>query len=106
MRISDWSSDVCSSDLSGFVAKLLVFTAVFHDWQTTGDIGMVALLIIGALTTVISLFFYFKIPLYAFLKTTDTEPELKPLRYSILWLAVLLTVAIWVFGVFPNWLVG
>ena len=91
---------------SGFVAKLLVFTAVFHDWQATGDIGMVVLLIVGALTTVISLFFYFKIPLHAFLKTTDSDPEMKPLRHSILWLAVLLTVAVWVLGVFPDGLVG
>lgn len=91
---------------SGFVAKLLVFTAVFHDWQTTGDIGMVVLLIVGSLTTVISLFYYFKIPLHAFLKTAESEPEIKPLRYSILWLAVLLTVAVWVLGVFPDWLVG
>jgi len=91
---------------SGFVAKLLVFTTVFHDWQTSGDIGMVLLLIIGALTTVVSLFFYFKIPLHAFLKTTDSEPEMKPMRYPILWLAVLLTVAVWLFGVFPDWLAG
>ncbi|MFB2118976.1 NADH-quinone oxidoreductase subunit N [Parapedobacter sp. 2B3] len=91
---------------SGFVAKLLVFTAVFHDWQTTGDIGMVVLLIVGALTTVISLFFYFKIPLHAFLKTAESQSEIKPLRHSILWLAVLLTVAVWLLGVFPDWLVG
>ena len=91
---------------SGFVAKLLVFTAVFHDWHATGDIGMVVLLIVGALTTVISLFFYFKIPLHAFLKTADSEPEVRPLRHSILWLAVLITVAVWLLGVFPDWLVG
>lgn len=91
---------------SGFVAKLLVFTAVFHDWQATGDIGMVVLLIVGALTTVISLFYYFKIPLHAFLKSADSEPEVRPMRYSILWLAVLLTVAVWLFGVFPDGLVG
>ncbi len=91
---------------SGFVAKLLVFTAVFHDWQATGEIGMVVLLIIGALTTVISLFFYFKIPLHAFLKAAESEPEMKPLRYSILWLAVLLTAVIWILGIFPDWLVG
>src|SRR5690606_40794224 len=91
---------------SGFVAKLLVFTAVFHNWQATGDIGMIVLLIVGALTTVISLFFYFKIPLHAFLKTADNAPEARPIRYSILWLAVLITVAGWVLGVFPNWLVG
>ncbi len=91
---------------SGFVAKLLVFTAVFHSWQATGDISMVLLLIVGALTTVISLFYYFKIPLHAFLKTADSQPEMKPMRYSILWLAVVLTVAVWVLGVFPDWLVG
>jgi len=91
---------------SGFVAKLLVLTAVFHNWQTTGDIGMVVLLIIGALTTVISLFYYFKIPLHAFLKATERDPEGKPLRHSILWLAVLLTIVIWALGIFPHWLVG
>ncbi len=91
---------------SGFVAKLLVFTAVFHDWQTTGDIGMVLLLIVGALTTVISLFFYFKIPLHAFLKKAESRPQVKSFRYSILWLAILLTIAVWLLGLFPDWLVG
>lgn len=91
---------------SGFVAKLLVFTAVFHSWQATGDIGMVLLLIVGALTTVVSLFYYFKIPLHAFLKSAESESEVKPLRHSILWVAVLLTVAVWLLGVFPDLLVG
>ena len=91
---------------SGFVAKLLVFTAVFHQWQTTGDVGMVLLLVVGALTTVISLFYYFKVPLHAFLKKTDAKTDTPPpLRHHVLWLAVVLTIAVWLLGVFPDWLV-
>lgn len=91
---------------SGFVAKLLVFTSVFHRWQTTGDTGMVVLMVVGALTTVISLFYYFKIPLHAFLKAAGTAPQVKPVRYPVLWLAVLLTVTVWLLGIFPDWLTG
>jgi NADH-quinone oxidoreductase subunit N len=89
---------------AGFVAKLLVFTAVFHQWQLTGDIGMVVLLIVGALTTVISLFYYFKVPLHAFLKKPETESDPAQLRHHVLWLAVAITVVVWLLGVFPDWL--
>src|SRR3546814_12471919 len=36
MRISDWSSDVCSSDLRFFTANILLFWLLF---QTMGDPG-------------------------------------------------------------------
>src|SRR5690606_25303552 len=55
----------------GFVAKLMVFTSTFSVFQSSGDTGALLLLIVGALTSVISLFFYFKIPLYAFLRSSD-----------------------------------
>src|SRR3546814_7563074 len=53
MRISDWSSDVCSSDLGLFDTKLLVdlvgparakrilFTAALHDAQEALAIGLI-----------------------------------------------------------------
>src|SRR3546814_3477251 len=34
MRISDWSSDVCSSDLDLFDRKLRFNVAIFHAWQS------------------------------------------------------------------------
>src|SRR3546814_9914603 len=37
MRISDWSSDVCSSDLLGGVGQILMTTAFKH-----GDVAVVA----------------------------------------------------------------
>jgi len=89
---------------SGFVAKLLVFTAVFGKWQLTGNPGMIALLIVGALTTVISLFYYFKIPLNAFLRKSETTAETKPLQTYVAALAVLITLAVLILGVFPGWL--
>ncbi len=90
----------------GFVAKLLVFTAVFGSWQLTGNPGMLILLIVGALTTVISLFYYFKIPLNAFLRKPEQQlPEVKPLRGYILAMGVLIAMAIVLLGIFPGWLI-
>lgn len=87
---------------AGFVSKLLVFSVVFERWQVTGDMGMILLLIVGALTTVISLFYYFKVPLNAFLKKPDQIPEARPLSGGLLWLIVLLSGAVLFLGVFPH----
>lgn len=91
---------------AGFIGKLLVFSAVFNNWQSTGDMGMIALLIVGALTTVISLFYYFKIPLYAFLKKRDTPLQIMPSSPTLLWIVLLITAAIFLLGIFPGWLVN
>lgn len=91
---------------SGFVAKLLVFTAVFGNWQLTGNPGMIALLIVGALTTVISLFYYFKIPLNAFLRKPEEPMETKPLRSYIVLMATLITLSVLLLGIFPGWLMN
>lgn len=88
---------------AGFVAKLLVFSAVFGNWQLTGNPSMMMLLIIGALTTVISLFYYFKVPLNAFLRKADEKKTIKPLQPYILWLAVLLSIVVLFLGIFPDW---
>ncbi len=90
---------------AGFVAKLLVFSAVFSNWQHTGNIGMMLLLIVGALTTVISLFYYFKVPLNAFLRKQEGTVEIKPRQPHVLWLAVLIAMVVLLLGLFPYWLV-
>ncbi|WP_353185314.1 NADH-quinone oxidoreductase subunit N [Parapedobacter lycopersici] len=91
---------------AGFVSKLLIFSVVFERWQATGNPGMIGLLIVGALTTVISLFYYFKVPLNAFLKKPDADQpmETAPLSGGLLWLIVILSGATLVFGIFPQWL--
>lgn len=87
----------------GFVAKLMVFTSTFSVFQSSGDTGALLLLIIGALTSAISLFFYFKIPLYAFLRNSDQPVILKKQFGVLLVIAYILTVLVILFGIFPNW---
>lgn len=89
---------------AGFVGKLLVFTSIFEIYQSGGDLIFLWLLIIGALTSVISLFYYFKIPLYSFLKT-NKEEEITPIDTKIsvmLVIGVVLTILVVVFGLFPG----
>ena len=89
---------------AGFVSKILVFSAVFDHWQNTGNMGMIVLLIVGALTTVISLFYYFKVPLNAFLKKPEADAVVPvyPVKGGLLWLIVVLSAATLVLGVFPQ----
>lgn len=87
----------------GFVAKLMVFTSTFSVFQSSGDTGALLLLIVGALTSAISLFFYFKIPLYAFLRSSDQPVILKKQFSVLLVIAYILTVLVILFGIFPNW---
>lgn len=88
----------------GFVAKLMVFTSTFSVFQSSGDTGALLLLIVGALTSVISLFFYFKIPLYAFLRSSDQPITAKKQISILLIIAYILTVLVILLGIFPNWL--
>src|SRR5690606_35077853 len=86
----------------GFVAKLMVFTSTFSVFQSSGDTGALLLLIIGALTSAISLFFYFKIPLYAFLRSSDQPVILKKQFGVLLVLVYFLTGFVIIFGILPN----
>lgn len=91
----------------GFVAKLMVFTSTFSVFQSSGNTGVLLLLIVGALTSAISLFFYFKIPLYGFLRSRDQPIAVEKKKVSVLLvIAYLLTVLILLFGLFPGWLLG
>ncbi|MGH2622615.1 MAG: proton-conducting transporter membrane subunit, partial [Sphingobacterium sp.] len=88
---------------SGFFGKLLVFTTIFELYQQASDPIFLWLLIIGALTTVISLFYYFKIPLYAFLKTKpETIQQGKLPISSTLVIAVVLSILVLLLGIFPD----
>ena len=55
----------------GFIGKLFIFSAAFEKYSLTHSVWMLGLLITGAVTTVISLFYYFKIPLNAYEITTS-----------------------------------
>lgn len=86
----------------GFMGKLLVFTQVFDSYQNSQENLLLLLLAVGALTSVISLFYYFKIPLYAFLREDTTAQIIQPRFSLLLAIGLLLTVITVILGLFPS----
>ena len=95
---------------AGFVAKLIAFSAVYETWHVSGHPGMLLMLVTGALTTVISLFFYFKVPLNAFLREHRDGPSSVPADTAgyqvILYIAVILALATLILGLVPQWVLS
>ncbi len=87
---------------AGFIGKLLVFTAVFEVYQSSRDIFFVLLLIVGTLTSVISLFYYFKIPLYAFLRKSDKVIDGEVKLSIVPVLGIGMAILLLILGLFPN----
>lgn len=88
----------------GFAGKVLVFSAVFEVYQQTQNPWLVALMITGAVTTVVSLFYYFKIPLHLFLKKgTERTYLVVPNLYLSVLIGFIAIFAI-LFGIYPDWL--
>ena len=88
---------------AGFVAKLLVFSSIFEQYQILNEPMYLGLLIVGALTSVISLFYYFKIPLQAFLRNnTEVQIQVASSSKAMLYIGILLTIMLLVFGIFPS----
>jgi NADH-quinone oxidoreductase subunit N len=58
---------------AGFSAKLLLFTKVYEQFALTGDKIWMSYLIVGVLSTVLSLFYYMKLPIAYFLKDQEEK---------------------------------
>lgn len=58
----------------GFTSKLLIFSALWDAYDTAGKVSLLALFSFGLINTVVSLFFYLRIPYYLFLKNQDATP--------------------------------
>ncbi|MNV21068.1 Na(+)/H(+) antiporter subunit D1 [compost metagenome] len=86
---------------AGFVGKLLVFSKVFEQYQNFQSFGLLALLLVGALTSVISLFYYFKIPLNAFLRDNMVQ-SVQKFNPFLLSIALLCTILLVLLGLFPD----
>lgn len=88
---------------AGFIGKILVFSAIYEVYHNTHDIAYIVLLAVGALTSVISLFYYFKIPLYAFLRKKENAHLVANRPHRLVWtIAVLLSVSLLFLFMFPN----
>jgi len=87
---------------AGFNGKLLAFSAAYSSYQQNHNQWLLYLLITGALTTVVSLFYYIKIPLYLFLKKPEKtfEPVRVPLNFTIF--IIIVSLAVILLGIFPQ----
>ncbi len=56
---------------AGFTAKLFIFSSLWESYQLSGKSILLWLLIFGLLNTIVSLFYYLRIPFYAFVKTSE-----------------------------------
>lgn len=86
---------------AGFTAKFLVFSAAIEAYNLSGSPLLMAMIITGAISTVVSLFYYFRIPLNAFLRTSESQVPI--FRYSPkIYISLLLVFLLIVFIVFPS----
>ncbi len=86
----------------GFMGKFLLFSAVYEEYTASGNLLYIALMITGAVTTVVSLFYYFKIPLNGFLRELDEKAPLSTKRNAITYISIVLTALLLIFGLFPG----
>lgn len=90
---------------AGFTSKLLVFSALWEANASAPSSLLIALLVVGLLNAVVSLFYYFKIPFYLFFKThNDTGSETNKTTGTAL--VLVLTVAIVVLFLKTDWLMA
>ena len=87
---------------AGFTGKLLVFSAVYAVYQQNNDVWLLILMITGALTTVVALFYYIKIPLYLFLKRTENGTNTPSVSPLIIIFSIIIVLAVLFLGIFPN----
>lgn len=91
--------------MGGFMAKFFVFSSLWSSYEVSQRIILLALLIFGLLNTVVSLFYYLKIPYQAFLKSSNASIiEKKSFSENLLGI-VLVMVLLWLFF-YPSVLMG
>jgi len=88
---------------AGFNAKVLAFSSVYEVYQHGHNAVILALLVTGAVTTVVSLFYYLKIPLNLFLRKEKTERNHYPaVSKDLLVMIVILSILVVLLGIFPD----
>jgi NADH-quinone oxidoreductase subunit N len=89
---------------AGFMGKVFLFSAVYGVYQQGHDIWLLLMMITGALTTVVSLFYYIKIPLNLFIKRAEFVAEPCNSSYYLVGLSIVISLLIILLGIFPNYL--
>jgi len=92
---------------AGFTSKLFIFTSLWDAYEQTGKAILGWLLVFGLLNTVVSLFYYLKIPYYAFLKSSDAVQPIQKVHFENLFALILVLIILFLFiqpDVLMSWL--
>jgi NADH-quinone oxidoreductase subunit N len=90
---------------SGFSAKLFIFSSLWEAYSISGKPVLLVLFVFGLLNTVISLFYYLRIPYYAFLKDSTGTFKQHNLTFENLFGFILVLVILILFFL-PGMLMG
>ncbi|HVS93207.1 MAG TPA: NADH-quinone oxidoreductase subunit N [Mucilaginibacter sp.] len=89
---------------AGFYGKFLTFSAVYQVYQDGHNLWLLLLMITGAVTTVVSLFYYIKIPLNLFLRKTERTTGFAAANSWLLTIVAIITILVVYLGLFPDFL--
>jgi len=92
---------------AGFTGKLLVFSSLWDSYQLTAKPLILILLIFGLLNTVVSLFFYLRIPYFSFIRSGETTGRANILSLENLLGLILVLLILYLFfapGLLMGWI--
>lgn len=92
---------------AGFTAKLFVFTSLWESYTLSDKPILLWLLIFGLLNTVVSLFYYLRIPYYAFIKNGESGIKTNILSFENFFGLVLVLMVLLLFfnpGLLMGWI--
>jgi NADH-quinone oxidoreductase subunit N len=87
---------------AGFYGKFLTFSAVYQVYQDGHNTWLLLLMITGAVTTVVSLFYYIKVPLNLFLRKTEKSSGFAQPNQYLLLPVVIISLLVVYLGLFPD----
>jgi len=90
---------------AGFYGKFLVFSSVYTVYQASHNVWFLLLMITGAVTTVVSLFYYIKVPLNLFLRKTERTTGFASTSSYLLVSIAIISLLVVCLGLFPDFLV-
>jgi NADH-quinone oxidoreductase subunit N len=90
---------------AGFTGKLFLFSALWETYAATGRHLLLWLLVFGLLNTVVALFYYLRIPYYAFIRSRQLDTPVNNFTFeNLLGLILVLLVLLLFFS--PQLLMG
>jgi len=85
----------------GFTAKFFVFSTALDAYNSSGSLMILIMIIIAAISTLVSLFYYFKVPLNAYLKES-ISPEVRINYTAKAYISIILAFLLLLLIVFPS----